>query len=109
MTFISESTSWQGLPPLRQELDFWLGIMVDHSRFMRNGFDPTEEEAFRIADDFAQRFVVFRQQNQVQPDLSPEFLFFLTGSARRIHRLQRPSSRRHRSLPNTLHTISRIN
>ncbi len=76
MSFISESTSWQGLP-LRQELDFWLGIMVDHSRFMRNGFDPTEEEAFRIADDFAQRFVVFRQQNQVQPDLSPEFLFSL--------------------------------
>ena len=76
VTLRPENTSWQGLS-LRQELSFWLGTMVDHSRFMRNGFDPTEEEAFQIANDFARSFAVFQQQNEVQPEPSPEFLFAL--------------------------------
>ncbi|MGI6129052.1 MAG: DUF2935 domain-containing protein [bacterium] len=73
---MTDNINWQGLS-LRQEIDFWLGIMVDHSRFMRNGFDPTEEEPFRIADDFALRFAFFKQQNEMLPDLSPDFLFSL--------------------------------
>ncbi|MDI3280783.1 MAG: DUF2935 domain-containing protein, partial [Bacillota bacterium] len=51
--------SAEQLPPeavieaVKEELRFWVGIMDDHAKFMRNGFDPTEEELFRRADELA--------------------------------------------------------
>lgn len=38
---------------VKEELRFWVGIMDDHAKFIRNGFDPTEEELFRRADELA--------------------------------------------------------
>lgn len=38
------------------EMSFWLGIMADHTKIMRNGADITEENLFRRSDRFAQRF-----------------------------------------------------
>ncbi len=37
-----------------EEMRFFLRIMFDHSRFLRNGFDPTEEELFEEANALAQ-------------------------------------------------------
>ena len=38
------------------EMTFWLGIMADHTKIIRNGVDLTEENLFRRSDRFAQRF-----------------------------------------------------
>ena len=73
MTATSQEANLAPLP-LRQELDFWLGIMTDHSRSMRNAFDPTEEKLFRRAHDFGERFALLRNQNRIQPELSVRFL-----------------------------------
>ncbi|NLC38756.1 MAG: DUF2935 domain-containing protein, partial [Clostridia bacterium] len=36
-----------------EEMRFWLRIMADHAKLIRNGFDLMEERLFRISDRFS--------------------------------------------------------
>lgn len=47
---------------VKEELRFWVGILADHTKFIRNKFDPTEERLFRRADQFAREFDELRQR-----------------------------------------------
>ncbi|MFZ5647430.1 MAG: DUF2935 domain-containing protein [Bacillota bacterium] len=38
------------------EMNFWVQVMAEHSKFIRGGMDPTEERIIRAADAFAVRF-----------------------------------------------------
>jgi len=67
---------------LRKELSFWTGIMIDHARFMRNGFDPTEEQLFETSNEFSRRFVDLSQQNELQQDIAGEYIFVLQDTVR---------------------------
>ncbi|TYP49224.1 DUF2935 domain-containing protein [Thermosediminibacter litoriperuensis] len=53
---------------LRREIDFWVEIMKDHARFMRNGFDPTEEFLFNESDEFFRRFNFLTGQLELEHD-----------------------------------------
>jgi len=44
---------------IQREINFWVEIMKDHARFMRNGFDPTEDRFFDEAHEFYKRFKYF--------------------------------------------------
>ena len=36
-----------------EEMRFWVRIMADHAKLIRNGFDLMEERLFRISDRFS--------------------------------------------------------
>lgn len=76
MSFPDDNLSLQELS-LRKEINFWLGILIDHARFMRNGFDPTEEQLFETSNEFSRRFVNLNQQSELQQDIAGEFIFVL--------------------------------
>jgi len=47
---------------IQREINFWVEIMKDHARFMRNGFDPTEDRFFDEAHEFYKRFKYFSSE-----------------------------------------------
>ncbi len=55
-----------------EEMRFWLRIMSDHAKLIRNGFDLAEEELFRFADALAENLdgMLARVQS-VNPPFSP--------------------------------------
>ncbi|HLV08704.1 MAG TPA: DUF2935 domain-containing protein [Halanaerobiales bacterium] len=43
--------------PLPREIKNWIELLIDHARFMRNGFNTTEEYYFQQANNFSRDFV----------------------------------------------------
>lgn len=82
-----------------REIDTWIGILIDHARFMRNGFNITEEELFMEANNFSEVFVDLRQRevvdiyednrflNQLQEEVN-NFIDFKNQVARGIEACQ---------------------
>ncbi len=47
---------------LEKEIESWIGLLIDHARFMRNGFNTTEEQYFLKANNFSENFVALSQR-----------------------------------------------
>lgn len=47
---------------------FWDDIMAEHSKFIRGLLDPTEEQLIAIADYFAHRFDILKNEVKIQPE-----------------------------------------
>jgi hypothetical protein len=56
-----------------EEMRFWLWIMSDHAKLIRNGFDLAEEDLFRYSDALAQNLdVMLARVQSACPPFSPE-------------------------------------
>ncbi|MFW6287739.1 MAG: DUF2935 domain-containing protein [bacterium] len=60
--------------PLEKEIETWIGLLIDHARFMRNGFDTTEELYFQSANNFSRNFDELNQKGICDLDENSEFL-----------------------------------
>ena len=84
--------------PIDREIESWIGLLIDHARFMRNGFDPTEEELFSQANNFSNDFSSLRngefdidQENENLNELKSEvneFIDFKSQVAQGIENCQ---------------------
>ncbi len=84
---------------LEREIKHWIEILIDHARFMRNGFDTTEEEYFIVANNFSEDFEVLYQRaitdiyrnrrflHELQEEVN-DFIFFKNRVARGIANCQ---------------------
>jgi hypothetical protein len=60
--------------PLGKEIETWIGLLIDHARFMRNGFDTPEERLFAEADNFSEEFAELSNRGFIDINRDLEFL-----------------------------------
>ncbi|MFP4662721.1 MAG: DUF2935 domain-containing protein [Halanaerobiales bacterium] len=60
--------------PLEKEIETWIGLLIDHARFLRNGFDTTEELYFQRANNFSEDFVELSHKDICALNQDSEFL-----------------------------------
>lgn len=60
--------------PLSKEVESWVGLLIDHARFMRNGFNTTEEQLFEEADQFSQELETFTYKSVINIDRNSDYL-----------------------------------
>jgi len=68
--------------PLGKEIETWIGLLIDHARFMRNGFDTPEERLFAEADNFSEEFAELSNRGFIDINRDLEFLHELQEEVR---------------------------
>jgi len=63
--------------PLEIEIETWIELLIDHARFMRNGFNTTEEQYFMTANEFSEIFTSLSQRSVNDIYRNPRFLYQL--------------------------------
>ncbi|HHX51523.1 MAG TPA: DUF2935 domain-containing protein [Clostridia bacterium] len=63
-----------------EEMRFWLRIMADHAKLIRNGFDLMEERFFRVSDRFSLDFDELLRQVQAPSPGPPEVVGLMNKS-----------------------------
>jgi hypothetical protein len=62
---------------LNHEIKIWIDLLIDHARFMRNGFDTTEERLFYEADQYSIRFGELKNLDYIEDGKNLNYLFEL--------------------------------
>ncbi len=60
--------------PLENEIETWIELLIDHARFMRNGFNTTEERLFEEANEFSREFVNLKDRELINTEDEQEYL-----------------------------------
>jgi hypothetical protein len=60
--------------PFASEIESWIELLVDHARFMRNGFDPTEKTLFWEANHFSEEFIELSDREFIEIEKNQEYL-----------------------------------
>lgn len=72
---LTERLQLRSSPELAREAHeqevFWNDIMAEHAKFIRGLLDPSEDELFRKANEFAKEFDELTQKAKQAPDLIP--------------------------------------
>ncbi len=63
--------------PLEKEFELWIGLLIDHARFMRNGFNTTEEQYFMEANNYSEDFIALSQRGVTDIYRDHRFLYQL--------------------------------